>query len=213
MNKVEELKQQLIEFNEQVGWGNLNPESALSLSSLLIGEAQELWEEINNESRIGINKYDVGLEIADIYIYLQKICIALDIDMLEAVEDKMLINRGRFLNNDYQAKVISPTPRANRFYKIKSLHSYIKVAGKPSVICGELSGIQNEQKTAQQVYVLNEDSVQQEYMKLIVGIVHPRDEQAPIWVAADQQLTVDEIDQCLKQVDYLYDIELIDQGA
>ncbi len=209
MKKVTTIKQQLIEFNEQVGWDNLNPESASNLASLLIGEAQELWEEINLEDTSGLNKYDVSLEIADVYIYLQKLCIALDIDLLSAVEDKMLINRARFLNEDYQSKRFIRKPKAERFYKIHNKYQTIETKQNGPLICGQLNGIKTSQSEVQQVYVVDDNQSKPEYLKQIVAVITPRNSGHPIWVAADQQLEIKQIDDMLKLVDYLYDIDLI----
>lgn len=209
MERLEQVRQELIEFNQAVGWGNLNPQSANQLASLLIAESVELWEEIEKEKKIGISKYDVSLEIADVFIYLQKICIALDIDLLESVQDKMLINRARFLNKEYQSNVIMPKPKPNRYYKITSKYQQIETSSDFNIYCGHLLGIKTESKQLQTVYIFDEKEDAPEYIKRIIGVVYPRNEQNPVWIAADCEMTVKEIDSRLKYVDYLYDIELI----
>lgn len=209
MEHVEKIREQIITFNEQVGWGKLTPESANHIASLLIGEAVELWEEINMENKSGLNKYDVSLEIADVYIYLQKICIALDIDLLTAVEDKMLINRARFLNDDYRNKVIRPKPKAERYYKIDNMYSTLAVKDSEDLIKGQILGIKNDNNQIQEVYIVDEQKHKPQYMKKIIAIVYPRNDRQPLWVASNQQLTVDEVDHLFRSVDFLYDIELV----
>lgn len=209
MEKIEEINARLKAFDKQVGWNDLQPEKANQLAQLLVGEAVELMEAISYESHIGLNKYDVALEVADVYIYLQKICLALDIDLLESVEDKMLINKARFLTKDYQQQVISPQPKKERFYKINNRYSELKVKDGSSLIRGKLLGIKNQLGASQEVYVIDDNLQQPVFLKQIVAIVTPRNNQAPIWIAADQELTVSEVDQKLKLVDFLYDIDLV----
>lgn len=209
MKKIEEINSKLIEFDKQVGWDDLQPEKANQLAQLLVGEAVELMEAISHESHLGLNKYDVALEVADVYIYLQKICLALDIDLLESVEDKMLINKARFLTKDYQQQILSPQPKKQRFYKINNCYSEVKVKDGSSLVCGKLLGVRNQLGSSQDVYVIDEKLQQPIYLKQIVAIVIPRNNQAPIWIAADHELSVTEVDQKLKLVDYLYDIEIV----
>ncbi len=208
MEKSEVIKQQLADFNEQVGWDNLRPESAKHLSSLLVGEAHELWEELAKENKAGINKYDVSLEVADVYIYLQKICLALDIDMLSAVEDKMMINKARFLNADYQLGRKNIAPKAGRYYKISNMYKEQETKDGNNLKVGQIIGLKNSESN-QKVLIFNSAEVKPEYMLPIVGIVHPRNEQEPLWIASTGELTVDEINEGLKLVDFLYDIELV----
>lgn len=209
MDKINEIKNKLIEFDEQVGWNDLRPEKANKLAMLLVGEAVELQEAINNESQMGMSKYDVGLEVADVYIYLQKICLALDIDLVESIHDKMLINKARFLSHDYQQKVLSPKPRQERFYKITNTYTKQPVKNGDDLICGQLLGVHTQDGCLQRIYVDTKEYDAPEFLKQVVAIVIPRNGKAPIWFAADSKLTVTEIDQKLRLVDYLYDIELV----
>lgn len=208
MEKLEQIKNRLIEFNEKVGWNDLTPESANSLASLLIAEAVELWEETNKETKVGINKYDISLEVADVFIYLQKLCIALDIDLLESVEDKMLINQARFLNKDYRNKVVTPKPKPQRYYKIHNTYVQIDTKSNP-ITCGQILGIKTESNKIQQVYIIDSVEFKPEYMKKVVGIVYPRNKQDPIWVAADKNIEIEELDRLIRNVDFLYDVEII----
>lgn len=209
MEKIEEIKANLIAFDEQVGWDHLRPEKASRLAQLLVAEAVELMEAISAEDNVGLSKYDVGLEVADVYIYLQKICLALDLDLIESVEDKMLINRARFLSKDYQQKVLSPSPKRDRYYKIDNIYSSLEVKLGSPMLKGKLRGIQNQLGTTQDVYIIDENNEQAEFLKKIVAIVIPRNQMPPIWVAADNPLTASEVNDKLKLVDYLYDIELV----
>lgn len=208
MEKSDIIKQKLADFNEQVGWDNLKPEDAKHLSSLLVGEAHELWEEIAKENKMGINKYDISLEVADVYIYLQKICLALDIDMLNAVEDKMMINKVRFLNEDYQQKRKNIVPKQGRCYKISNMYKEQETKLDDNLKIGQIIGLKNGD-TNQKVLIFNSKEVKAEYMLPIVGVVHPRNEQSPLWIASDVELSAEEINEGLKLVDFLYDIELV----
>lgn len=63
----------------------------------LLVEVGELFEEYKVKDKSDLNMENIGLEVADIYIYLQKFCIANDMNMLDFVEKKMEINRKRFI--------------------------------------------------------------------------------------------------------------------
>lgn len=96
MDRSESIKNKLIKFNEEMKWDDFDyPEHILIA---LLGEVGELFDEYRVKDKSQINMENIGFEVADIYIYLQKFCIANDIDMLDYVERKMEINRGRFLN-------------------------------------------------------------------------------------------------------------------
>lgn len=95
MDRSEKIKDGLIKFNEEMKWDDFNyPEHILIA---LLGEVGELFDEYRVIDKSELNMENIGFEVADIYIYLQKFCIANDIDMLDYVEKKMEINNGRFL--------------------------------------------------------------------------------------------------------------------
>lgn len=208
MEKFEKIRNEIRDFDKQVGWSKVSPKSANALSSLLIAEAVELWEEIAKESKHGIDKYDVSLEVADVYIFLQKLCIALDIDMLEAVEDKMLINRARFLNEEYKQNILMPSPKKDRLYKVNRRDTNISVGSKGVIQSGYLNGVKDKEGNNQLVYILT-DEPQDVYMVKIDAVVIPRDKSTSIWIAALDNNTSDYIVSVVDKLILDYDIDLV----
>lgn len=208
MEKFEKIRNEIRDFDKQVGWSKVSPKSANALSSLLIAEAVELWEEIAKESKHGIDKYDVSLEVADVYIFLQKLCIALDIDMLEAVEDKMLINRARFLNEEYKQNILMPSPKKDRLYKVNRRDTNISVGSKGFIQSGYLNGVKDKEGNNQLVYILT-DEPQDVYMVKIDAVVIPRDKSTSIWIAALDNNTSDYIVSVVDKLILDYDIDLV----
>lgn len=68
----------------------------------LIVEAAELLEHFQwltleqSESLSGDKRREVELEMADIFIYLMRLCERLDVDLLEVVEDKIKMNEEKY---------------------------------------------------------------------------------------------------------------------
>lgn len=208
MEKFEKIRNEIRDFDKQVGWSKVSPKSAKDLSSLLIAEAVELWEEVAKESKHGIDKYDISLEVADIFIYLQKLCISLDIDMLEAVEDKMLINRARFLNEEYKQNILMPSPKKDRLYKVNHREANIDVGSKGVIQSGYLNGVKDKTGNKQLVYILTAKP-QDVYMLKIDAVVVPRDGSADVWIAALDNNSSDYIVSVMDKLILDYDIDLV----
>lgn len=210
MNEFEKIKNQIIEFEKQTGLNELNPECAETLGSQLIAKVVKLWEEIFKEANIGLKKYDIGLGIADVYIYLQKICIALDIDLAEMIDDKMLINRARVLSDENHNKKIHPTPKTGRYYKIHNMYQHLSKDVDNELAYGQILGITDENGLHQKVYVIDENPNKPKFLKEIMGIIYPREGGEQFWIGSDKRLSVEEIAQKLEVLDYRFDIEVIE---
>lgn len=209
MEKLDKIKLELEKFNQQVGWGEIEATSASELARLLTDEAIELADEIAKENNLGMDKYDVSLEVADVFIFLQKICIALDIDLLSAVEDKMFINRARFLNDAYREKLKSPLPKAGRLYKIHTMYNDFEYTKHENLIEGQLMGIKNKHGLHQQVIIIDDCQLKSEYLKPIVAIMYPRSEETPVWIASDEYSDAESIAKKLRNIEVIFDLELI----
>lgn len=208
MEKFEKIRNEIRDFDKQVGWSKVSPKSANALSSLLIAEAVELWEELAKESKHGIDKYDVSLEVADVFIYLQKLCLALNIDMLEAVEDKMLINRARFLNEEYKQNILMPKPKKDRLYKVNRRDANIAVGSKGMIQSGYLNGVKDQVGNNQLVYIFT-DKPEDVYMVKIDAVVVPRDGKPNIWIAALENNNSEYIVSVIDKLLVDYDIDLV----
>lgn len=95
MDRSEKIRNNLIKFNEEMNWSDFDYPQNILIA--LLGEVAELFEEYKVKNSNDIDLENIAFEVADVYIYLQKFCIANDIDMLDYVEKKMEINRARFL--------------------------------------------------------------------------------------------------------------------
>ena len=94
------LKEKLRDFAEQRDWDQFH--SPKNLSMALIAEAAELvehfqWLTEKESAQLNEDKLEeVRQELADIQIYLIRIADKLNVDLLEAVTDKMKINETRY---------------------------------------------------------------------------------------------------------------------
>lgn len=99
-DSLEDLRHRLAEFARRRDWEMFH--SPKNLAMALIAEAAELVEhfqwltEEQSRSLPAEKRAEVRLELADILIYLIRTADQLDIDLIEAVRDKMAINEQRF---------------------------------------------------------------------------------------------------------------------
>ena len=97
---LETLRQKLSQFAQQRDWEQFH--SPKNLSMALVGEAAELveifqWLTEQASKNLSTDKIeDVRLELADIFIYLIRIADVLNINLAQAVKDKIEINEKRY---------------------------------------------------------------------------------------------------------------------
>ena len=102
MSEIEELQQKIRTFAEGRAWNEFHTPKNLSMA--LAGEAGELLAEFQwltaDESapdRLSTSKKNViEMEIADVMIYLVRLCDVLHVNLIRAAETKRAINEGRF---------------------------------------------------------------------------------------------------------------------
>ncbi len=100
MNNLEDIKSQLREFVRVRNWDQFH--SPKNLSMALIVEAAELVEHfqwLTEEESIHIESKklsEVEEEIADIFIYLMRLSDKLNIDLLDAVSNKIAKNEKKY---------------------------------------------------------------------------------------------------------------------
>ena len=100
MNSLTELRDALRRFADARDWQQFHTPKNLAMA--ITGEAGELaaefqWlstEEVSNISNLPIEK--IELEIADIAIYLLRICDVLNVNFTEVIKKKMELNEFRF---------------------------------------------------------------------------------------------------------------------
>jgi NTP pyrophosphatase (non-canonical NTP hydrolase) len=99
-DSLEQLRRDLADFARRRDWEIFH--SPKNLAMALIAEAAELVEhfqwltEAQSRGLSSEKRAEVRLELADILIYLIRTADQLDIDLIEAVRDKMSINEQRF---------------------------------------------------------------------------------------------------------------------
>lgn len=100
MNEIEQLTSSIREFATRRDWERFHTPKNLAMA--ITGEAGELaaefqWlstDEASMSSNLPIQK--IELELADVAIYLLRLCDVLNIDFKGAIEKKMKLNESRF---------------------------------------------------------------------------------------------------------------------
>ena len=94
------LRDRLKAFARERDWEQFH--SPKNLAMALIVEAAELLEHFQwltpeqSESLDKDKRREVELEMADIFIYLMRMCERLDVDLLEVVEEKIKLNEEKY---------------------------------------------------------------------------------------------------------------------
>lgn len=100
MSEIEDLAEQLTRFADDRGWEKYhNPKNLVMALSNEVGELIEhfQWrdpeecEMLDNRTREAVR-----LELADVFIYLVRLADRLDVDLLKAAQDKLVINARKY---------------------------------------------------------------------------------------------------------------------
>jgi len=95
MCEIEELQKMVIEFRDKRDWGKFHTAKNLSMSiSIESSELMELFQWHDEISRV--NRESLKDEIADIFIYLLLMAETTDIDICEAVKNKLDKNKEKY---------------------------------------------------------------------------------------------------------------------
>ena len=100
MSDLTELKMEIQGFADRRDWRQFHTPKNLAMA--ICGEAGELAAELQwltPEESMALSRdqlQDVGMEIADVAIYLIRLSDILDIDLAAAVRQKIAINEVRF---------------------------------------------------------------------------------------------------------------------
>jgi NTP pyrophosphatase (non-canonical NTP hydrolase) len=100
MNEIEDLTKKIRDFAKLRNWERFHTPKNLAMA--VTGEAGELaaefqWlttEESENITKLPIE--NIELEIADVGIYLLRLCDVLKIDFAQVIKKKIAINQERF---------------------------------------------------------------------------------------------------------------------
>ena len=95
-----ELRSQVAHFNQERDWAQFhNPRNLAMAVSVEAGELLELflWSKDNGpQPPVGSRTARVGQEMADVLICLLSLADRLDIDLAQAVREKLEINAGKY---------------------------------------------------------------------------------------------------------------------
>ena len=103
MSEIEDLTQIIRDFATRRDWEKFHTPKNLAMA--ITGEAGELASEfqwLTGEESQDLSKEsleNIRLEIADVAIYLFRLCDVLKVNLSEAVKDKVSINEVRFLES------------------------------------------------------------------------------------------------------------------
>ena len=107
-DSIDQLSKRLAQFAKARDWEQFHTPKNLSMA--LIAEAAELVEHFQwltpeqSEALSDEKREAVRMELADIQIYLLRICERLDIDIVAAARDKMAINEKRFPVDQFRGR-------------------------------------------------------------------------------------------------------------
>lgn len=99
-DRLANIARKVIEFRDERDWKQFH--DAKNLSEAICVESAELLEKLlwkTREEAQSLNEAELsGIrdEIADIMIFLVYLCDALNLDLLDAVENKLEINRAKY---------------------------------------------------------------------------------------------------------------------
>ena len=97
---IEKIKQRIQKFSDDRNWDEFhNPKNLVMALNGEVGELNEIFQWLNFEESINLPddvKEHTKEELADIAIYLIRICMKLDINIEEAILNKMTKNEAKY---------------------------------------------------------------------------------------------------------------------
>lgn len=99
---LEELTQEMHRFVSAMGWyepGSPRPQTLRNLAISLSLEASEVLEHFQ-WGEDGVDKQELAGELADVALYLLQLASLAEIDLEQAIQDKLALNYGRRWERD-----------------------------------------------------------------------------------------------------------------
>jgi NTP pyrophosphatase (non-canonical NTP hydrolase) len=97
---MENIKKRILEFSQDRNWEEFhNPKNLSMALSVEASELLEIFQWLSLEQAENLQeekKEHARQEIADIAVYLIRMCIKLDIDLEKAILDKMILNEQKY---------------------------------------------------------------------------------------------------------------------
>ncbi len=100
MSELDDLKQKIRKFVDDRDWDQYHTPKNLSMALIAeCGELVEHFQWLSDEQSAEIsseNLEEISHEIADVFVYLLRLSDKLGIDLVEAVNRKMLLNEAKY---------------------------------------------------------------------------------------------------------------------
>ena len=94
---IKEIQDKLARFAEERDWNQFHsPKNLVMALTSEVGELNELFQWLTEEKSNNVDNDEVRQEIADIFIYLLRLSDKLNIDIEEAVKEKIEINAKKY---------------------------------------------------------------------------------------------------------------------
>ena len=94
---IKGLQNKLAVFAKERDWDQFHsPKNLVMALTSEVGELNELFQWLTEEQSKNLNNDEVKQEIADIFIYLVRLSDKLDIDIEEAIKEKIEINAKKY---------------------------------------------------------------------------------------------------------------------
>ena len=94
---IKEIQDTLAKFAKERDWDQFHsPKNLVMALTSEVGELNELFQWLTEKQSENLNNDEVKQEIADIFIYLVRLSDKLDIDIEEAIKEKIEINTKKY---------------------------------------------------------------------------------------------------------------------
>ena len=97
---INELQERIAKFSKDRDWDRFHtPKNLVMAISGEVGELTEIFQWLDEEQSKNINsvvKKEVEHEIADVFIYLLRLCDVLNIDPQTSINEKLVINSEKY---------------------------------------------------------------------------------------------------------------------
>ena len=94
---IKEIQDKLARFAADRDWDQFHsPKNLVMALTSEVGELNELFQWLTEDQSKNVDKDEMRQEIADIFIYLLRLADKLDIDIEEAVREKIEINAKKY---------------------------------------------------------------------------------------------------------------------
>ncbi len=95
--KIEEIKKTLSAFAKERDWDQFHsPKNLVMALTSEVGELNELFQWLTEEQSNNVDNDEIREEIADIFIYLIRLADKLNVDIENAVKEKIKLNANKY---------------------------------------------------------------------------------------------------------------------